>query len=112
MCGDVFISKRDPGEVLANDMDGPDYRLLKLFQPGVDRDRRLVAASAFGHRPGISVFCNGLGCTHVVGNSKGELREETANVFDPTPATGSDVLWLNGDRVDVGRFRKGWIGRH
>jgi hypothetical protein len=48
MCGDVFISKRDPGEVLANDMNGPDYQLLKLFQPSVDRDRRLVAASAFG----------------------------------------------------------------
>src|SRR5262245_8179262 len=48
MCGDVFISKRDPDEVLANDMNGPDYQLLKLFQPSVDRDRRLVAASAFG----------------------------------------------------------------
>ena len=43
-CGGVFISKRDPDEMLANDKNGPDYELLKLLQPSVDRERRLVAA--------------------------------------------------------------------
>src|SRR6478735_10229637 len=76
LCGDVFISKRDPDAVLAEDLSGPGYELVWFFQPSVDRERRLVTASAFGIGPQISVFREEFGCTHVVGKSEGELRDE------------------------------------
>ena len=72
LCGDVFISKRDPDAVLAEDLNGAGYELLWFFQPSVDRERRLVTASAFGIGRQISVFRKGFGCTHVVGKSEGE----------------------------------------
>jgi hypothetical protein len=31
LCGDVFISKRDPDAVLAEDLSGPGYELLWFF---------------------------------------------------------------------------------
>ena len=81
LCGDVFISKRDPDAVLAEDLSGPGYELLWFFQPRVDRERRLVTASAFGIGRQISVFREGFGCTHVVGKSEGELRDQTVNLI-------------------------------
>jgi hypothetical protein len=65
LCGDVFISKRDPAAVLAEDLSGPGYEPLRFFQSSVDRERRLVTASAFGVGRQISVFREGFGCTHV-----------------------------------------------
>src|SRR5262245_63855886 len=44
LCGDVFVSKRDPDAVLAEDLSGPGYEPLRFFQPSVDRERRLVTA--------------------------------------------------------------------
>jgi len=99
LCGDVFISKRDPDAVLAEDLSGPGYELLRFFQPSVDRERRLVTASAFGIGRQISVFREGLGCTHVVGESDGELRDETANLFATTQGPDLDALWPEGERV-------------
>src|SRR5262245_17794100 len=46
LCGDVFVSKRDPDAVLAEDLSGPGYEPLRFFQPSVDRERRLFTASA------------------------------------------------------------------
>jgi hypothetical protein len=108
LCGDVFISKRDPDVVLAEDLSGPGYELLRFFQPSVDRKRRLVTASAFGIGRQISVFREGLGCTHVVGKSGGELRDETANLFATPQAPDLHALWPEGGASILRRFRKVW----
>ncbi len=111
LCGDVFISKRDPDAALAEDLSGPGYELLRFFQPRVDRERRLVTASAFGVGRQISVFREGLGCTHVVGKSEGELRDETANLFATTPAPDLHAPWPEGERVDLEALPQGVDGR-
>ncbi len=110
LCGDVFISKRDPAAVLAEDLSGPGYELLRFFQSSVDRERRLVTASAFGVGRQISVFREGLGCTHVVGKSESELRDETANLFATTPAPDLHALWPEGERVDLEALPEGVNG--
>jgi CubicO group peptidase (beta-lactamase class C family) len=110
LCGDVFISKRDPDAVLAEDLSGTGYELLRFFQSSVDRERRLVTASAFGVGRQISVFREGLGCTHVVGKSESELRDETANLFATTPAPDLHALWPEGERVDLEALPKGVDG--
>jgi CubicO group peptidase (beta-lactamase class C family) len=110
LCGDVFISRRDPDAVLAEDLGGPGYELLRFFQPSVDRKRRLVTASAFGVGRQISVFREGLGCTHVVGKSESELRDETANLFATNPAPDLHALWPEGERVDLEALPKGVDG--
>jgi CubicO group peptidase (beta-lactamase class C family) len=110
LCGDVFISKRDPDAVLAEDLSGPGYELLRFFQPSVDRKSGLVTASAFGLGRQISVFREGLGCTHVVGKSGGELRDETANLFATPQAPDLHALWPEGERVDLEALPKGVDG--
>jgi hypothetical protein len=110
LCGDVFISKRDPDAVLAEDLSGPGYELVWFFQPSVDRERRLVTASALGVGRQISVFREGLGCRHVVGKSESELRDETANMFATTPAPDLHALWPEGERVDLEALPKGVDG--
>ena len=110
LCGDVFISKRDPDAVLAEDLSGPGYELLWFFQPRVDRERRLVTASAFGIGRQISVFREGFGCTHVVGKSEGELRDQTVNLIATTPAPDLHALWPEGERVDLEALPKGVDG--
>jgi CubicO group peptidase (beta-lactamase class C family) len=110
LCGDVFISKRDPAAVLAGDLSGPGYEPLRFFQSNVDRERRLVTASALGVGRQISVFREGLGCTHVVGKSESELRDETANMFATTPAPDLHALWPEGERVDLEALPKGVDG--
>jgi hypothetical protein len=107
LCGDVFISKRDPDAVLAEDLNGAGYELLWFFQPSVDRERRLVTASAFGIGRQISVFREGFGCTHVVGKSEGELRDETANLFATTEAPDLHAVWPEGERVDLEALPQG-----
>src|SRR5262245_15733281 len=107
LCGDVFVSKRDPDAVLAEDLSGPGYEPLRFFQPSVDRERRLVTASAFGVGRQISVFREGLGCTHVVGKSESELRNENSNLFAATPTPGLNALWPDGERVDLATLPKG-----
>ena len=60
VCSNVFIANRDPGEVLAVDVQAPGHPLLRLVDLDVDRAAGTVGASllgAFGHslavaRPG------------------------------------------------------------
>src|SRR2546422_7974526 len=47
LCGEVFIAKRDPSTVLAENLSGPGYELLRFLQPKVKRCEQLVTASAF-----------------------------------------------------------------
>ena len=59
LCSGVFVSHRTPEEVRAEDLSGPDYKLLVLFQPKVERDAKRVTASAFWHRNADGYFPRG-----------------------------------------------------
>ena len=101
LCGEVFIAKRDPKAILAEDLSGPGYELLRFFQPNVKRDEQAVTASAFGIGRQTSIFREGLGCTHLAGKSERELRDEAAGLFAPKPPLDPNAPWPEGERVDL-----------
>ncbi len=101
LCGEVFIARRDPKAVLAEDLSGPGYRLLQLFQPSVDREGQLVSASTFGIGRQVSIFRQGLGCTRLAGRTKRELRDQAARLFASNPPPHTPALWPDGERVDL-----------
>jgi CubicO group peptidase (beta-lactamase class C family) len=101
LCGEVFIAKRDPKTVLAEDLSGPGYELLRFFQPNVKRDEQLVTASAFGIGRQTSIFREGLGCTNLAGKSERELRDEAAGLFAPKSPPDPNAPWPEGERVDL-----------
>jgi hypothetical protein len=101
LCGEVFVAKRNPEAVLAQDLSGPDYELLAFFQPTVDREKQHVTASAFGIGRQTHIFREGLGCTHLAAKTKAELRDEAAGLFAENPPANPDALWPDGERVNL-----------
>jgi CubicO group peptidase (beta-lactamase class C family) len=59
----VFVSGRDPGSVLAEDVSADKYRILRLFRADVDRQRREVTTSFLGLCGRRAVYRPGLGVT-------------------------------------------------
>lgn len=100
LCAGVFVSKRDPANIRAEELSGPRYELLRFFQPSIDRSHRSVSASLYGFARRTSIYRKGLGCTLAIGKTTEQLRAEAANLFPPRPPLDPDALWPVGDRVD------------
>lgn len=100
LCSGVFVSHRTPEAVRAEDLSGPEYKLLVLFQTKVERDAKRVTASAFGIGTQTAIFREGLGCTLVDGRTEDELRAQSP-AFPPVPASNPEALWPEGERVDL-----------
>jgi len=101
LCAGVFVSKRDPAGIRAEELSGPRYELLRFFQPRIDRTQETVSASLHGFAERTSIYREGLGCTLVVGKTADQLRAEAANLFPPPPPLDRDALWPKGERVDL-----------
>jgi CubicO group peptidase (beta-lactamase class C family) len=100
LCGAVFVSGRDEGNVRSNDLTGPGYELLRFFAPEVERDAGRVTSSAYGVAPQTAIFREGLGCTLIDGKTEAELRAATAKLALLPPAD-PDALWPDGERVEL-----------
>lgn len=51
VCSNVFIAKRDPMDVLSEDVQAPGHPLLRFLRLDVDRDAGMVTAYMFGALP-------------------------------------------------------------
>jgi CubicO group peptidase (beta-lactamase class C family) len=96
LCGGVFISGREPGEVEADDLSGPGLEPLQFFRKRVDRDRKRVTASYFGLGAQTAVFRDGFGCTRI-DTDEAALPKAPA----PSPPPDLEQLWPDGERVDL-----------
>lgn len=101
LCSGTFVSHRDPQAILAEDMSGPGYELLRFFRPHVEREAKRVTASMYGLGRRTAVFREGLGCTLVADRSEDEVRAQAVGLFPPPPAPNPDTLWPEGERVDL-----------
>jgi CubicO group peptidase (beta-lactamase class C family) len=111
LCSAVFVSHRDEQAVLAEDLKGPGDELLSFFRERIERDRKRVTASFYGIASQTAIFRNGLGCTRIDGKSEAELRAEAADLFPlPPPASESEALWPEGERVDPDASAQGVDG--
>src|SRR3569623_457937 len=83
VCSNVFIANRDPGEVLAVDVQAPGNPVLKLIGVNVDMTAQTVRAVMLGFvAPQVAVRRPGYGCTLVpAGNVAG-----LAKLALPAPA--------------------------
>ncbi|AZO22918.1 MULTISPECIES: serine hydrolase [unclassified Mesorhizobium] len=100
VCSNVFIAGRDPGEVLAVDVQAPGHPLLRLMKVSVDRERGLVSAGLFWVLgKSVAVERDGLGCASVPNGDTGKARQTSVRI-EPLAVTSQDALWPEGERVD------------
>lgn len=100
LCAGVFISGREPQDIIAQDLGGPGYESLRFFQPAVDRENKAVSASLYGLARQTAIFREGLGCTLTHGESEAKLRAQAADLV-PAGEPNSDALWPEGERVEL-----------
>ena len=90
LCSAVFLSGRDPDQVMNNDL--AQYSFVSAE---VDRQNNSVSASLLGLAERRSIFRPGLGCTLVLGTSDADLRSQVSGIVGSAPST--EKIWPQGD---------------
>jgi CubicO group peptidase (beta-lactamase class C family) len=97
VCSSVFISGRDPHQVLQQDVQAHGHPLLRLMRVSVDREARTVRAGLFGFAgKGLAVAREGTGCATV---PDGDLKCARAHVAAAAPAAAPAAPWPEGEQV-------------
>lgn len=102
LCAGLFISERDPQDVLATDLSGPGYELLRFLHPLIDHEEKVVSVSLYGLASQTAIFRDGLGCTLLADKSAATLRDEAEDALPPSKPANQDILWPEGDQVVPG----------
>ena len=89
----IFVSGRDPGSALAEDVSADKYRILRLFRTDIDRQRLEVTASFLGLCGRRAVYRPGLGVT--LTRTARAIRLEPSGL--PEPAPPPQGLWPEGE---------------
>jgi hypothetical protein len=108
LCSGLFVSRRGPASVLAEDLQpvGALYP-LRFVDTEIDNTGRTVKASIKGFAERKAIFRDGLGCTLVIGITEEQLRSVD------THAPGADAygyvkhrdeIWPDGETVDTRRL--------
>jgi CubicO group peptidase (beta-lactamase class C family) len=97
LCSSVFVSGRDPADVLATDLEGTQQSTIST---DVDLDAKTATASLFGLFTHTAVYREGLGCTLAIGISVEQLRREAAGFDWAVPQLPADLPWPEGELVD------------
>ncbi len=102
VCSNTFVAKRDPDQVLADDVQAPGNPALKLIRVSVDRDEGVVRARFLGmFAPNYALYRGALGCTTV---PDGDLQAARSAVFlNKVKAPKNDAVWPDGDSVNLGQ---------
>jgi CubicO group peptidase (beta-lactamase class C family) len=104
VCSGTFVSKREPGAVLA-DLHVDDLAILQHIGVSIDADTRSVAASAFGVVTRRAVYRDGFGCALVLdGLTPPRLVASTADV-DGGDVPAQRVHELPGPTISDGMDR-------
>jgi CubicO group peptidase (beta-lactamase class C family) len=100
VCSNVFLAGRDPGQVLAVDVQAPGHPLLRLMRVNVDRESGVVSAGLLGFLgTSAAVFREGFGCTNAPDGDVDAVKALGAAV-PPAAAPDGDALWPQGERVE------------
>ncbi len=102
LCSDIFVSRREPASVLAEDLDpvGALYP-LRFDNAKIDYGRRTVTASFWGFAERKAIFREGLGCTLVIGTTEEQLRSETIPISTIATHGDGNGIWPDGEMVDT-----------
>ena len=94
VCSSVFISGRDPDQVLAEDVQAPGHPLLKLMRQDVDTKEKTVTTHLLGlFAPGYAAWHEGFGCSGVPDGDFQAARQAVSDVPRPRiPALPSATI--------------------
>ena len=94
LCSAMFVSGRDIDLQSAADISADSYRILRLFRPRVDHDRRTVTCSWLGLWARTAIYRPGLGATLIVGPSLWDPKS-----FEPEqpPSPNTTTEWPGGN---------------
>ena len=101
VCSSVFISGRDPDQVLAEDVQAPGHPLLKLMRQDVDLTEKTVTTHLLGlFAPGYAAWHEGFGCSGVPDGDFQAARQAVSDVAMPRiPAADPALAWPEGEAV-------------
>ncbi|MEW9614774.1 serine hydrolase [Shinella sp. S4-D37] len=101
VCSSVFVSGRDPGEALAEDVQAPGHPLLRLMRQDVDLAGKTVTTRLLGlFAPGHAVWHEGFGCAGVPDGDFEAARQAVSDVALPEIPPGDPaVAWPEGEAV-------------
>ena len=107
VCSNVFLARRDPGEVLRVDVQAPGISILELMRVKVDRARGIVRAGFLGLvGDGLAQYRLNRGCT-VMSDGKldalapAELNASSRIDRPPPPAPFASAPWPEGAAVET-----------
>ena len=95
LCSGVFVKKWDPGTAVIADIMPDRPWGLEMFRADIDRERRLVTVSLYGHLRRRALFRPGLGCTPVNDTTVDALLAQTKG-FEPARTAPADLPWPAG----------------
>lgn len=100
VCSNVFLAKRDAGQVLQVDVQAPGHPLLRFMSVAVDEKTGLVRASLpLGIAEGRAQYRQGFGCTSLPGNST--LASLPDLPVAETAAPDEKLPWPQGEAVNL-----------
>jgi CubicO group peptidase (beta-lactamase class C family) len=96
LCSAVFISGRNPDDVLREDV-APVNPLASVVTAEIDRRNKRVAADSFGLFRNYAVYREGCGCTLAVGVNEDDLRSQNIAGVDLPEKLPDNVPWPEGE---------------
>nr|WP_298100601.1 serine hydrolase [uncultured Shinella sp.] len=101
VCSSVFVSGRDAGRVLAEDVQAPGHPLLKLMRQDVDFKEKTVTTHLLGiFAPGYAAWHEGFGCSSVPDGDFQAAQQAVSDIrLPPIPAGDPATAWPDGEGV-------------
>ena len=96
LCSAVFVSGRDPRDVLSEDVAQYSY-----LDTEVDREGKSVVASLFGLAERRALYRPGLGCTLVLDTTENDLRNQVSGYTPPRPVNGRPLPQAAADAPGI-----------
>jgi CubicO group peptidase (beta-lactamase class C family) len=96
LCSAVFISGRNPDDVLREDV-APVNPLAAVISADIDRLNKRVTAASFGLYKETAVYHEGCGCTLAVGVGEEDLRMRNIAAVAPEKPLPDDLPWPSGN---------------
>ncbi|WP_439616347.1 serine hydrolase domain-containing protein [Shinella sp.] len=103
VCSSVFVSGRDPAQVLAEDVQAPGHPLLKLMRQDVDLAGKTVTTHLLGlFAPGYAAWHEGFGCSSVPDGDFRAAQQAVSDIALPKlQAADAAVAWPDGEAVTL-----------
>jgi len=101
LCSGLFVSHRDPDQILNEELDSCRSPLLRTVAVEIDSERQRVTADVCGVIRRTAVFRPGLGCTLLIGRSQCS-RNRSGEGRIPLARPNDRSSWPEGEEVASG----------